>query len=838
MVSFRLSASHSELDKLACRIPVSPHFFSTTILGLLPGHTETLPPPVAALYAQISLAKRQIFILEAENAFLRGNRDDLRLTVKFLLTEIAILHAALEYANDDEVASRLARADKERISHLERRLADYHRFVRILAEGQLCDPKVIGDAQTGLEQGRSPDRALIEAIQSAARDKDSPWSNILLSLFDHFQDPRPNAAILNLNLKTRKDLNDMERLACFWKAQAVSQSPDRTIFSGALEVVNRNAALDPHSGLATSNTSDHSWIQGSPDSCSSSVTSLPLIVYVSPEYPEHKRTPAPDVRSSCSDGLKAPIPPTRSKCYTKHMRRITFRGSTNTETQASAKRHGFVMPRIETDPRKHASAPVKVHLFADSPHVDKEDDPFKPSEFPSFCEPYLSAGTHSTPDTTHRISSATTQVLQSVERLCATFSSGSLGSLEMSILSESSRNTVPNPSIGSPCSVDNSTIVEESTLIQSSVSMMLGRVYDLSTETAYQAKPDSDTGFPIDHGIKQSIPLNSSPGDATVLLDTTMTTPILPRKYNISSTDHQNRVATQPTKKERESTLTPVKPRARIYSPPANPLPQRTALTTEGATHSKSLANKSMPLTSATTPPTIHSKTLGGTNNVRDLTTSDSASQVSCPPTMLLVTVPVASVGQGCAPSLDPTPSLAPIKAVVPISHLKVTKNHMPSHNLRASLERQLEPSTIAITASQSHSRTNIAGVPQYNETRQMSTSTSYEKVLIPNPRGRLRVINNNPGPTPRKVTRPPLPCVRGKRSNTHHSEAKPPNPTGVEEVRRQIRAESRGRTSRTNPTGLRPGMKGCVGRNSPIEMPHVKEGAVKLESRSRDKRM
>lgn len=366
MTSLRLSASLSELDKLACRIPASPYYFSTTILDLLPNHTASLHPSVAALYSQLALAKRQIFLLESQTAFLREEVNSLRFTIKFLLAEIAVLQLALEYAKDDKGTSRLARADRERIIRLEKQLADYQRFVRTLAEGRVLDPGIINPAQARLEHGREPESALVEAIQDASRDEDSPWSKILPALIESGISSK-YLATANLTLKARKDPHDMESLAHCRKIQAISTPSRRasTISSQTkvIEVTNVSVARNPQPQLPNCGVPDipaHDESNNdnicTPEPPSSYTTSPPLLIPVSSEHLEKASLPdVESVRRACSglrpshsDGSQTSTnqASTRNKVYCKYTRRITFHDSTNLDAQVAEKRHGFIMPCI------------------------------------------------------------------------------------------------------------------------------------------------------------------------------------------------------------------------------------------------------------------------------------------------------------------------------------------------------------------------------------------------------------------------------------------------------------------------------------------------------------
>jgi hypothetical protein len=364
MVSLRLSASHNELDKLACQIPLAPFYSITTTLGPLPTLSGSAQPSVAALYAQLAFAKRQIFILESENALLQEESKKLRVMTKVSLAEVATLQVMLEYAQDEKGTSRLARADKNTISRLEKRLADYRNLVRALAEGHVFDPRIITRAHAGVDDDRGPDVVMVEAIQAAAKDSDSLWSKILPALINTHSSGKDLIATTNLALNLRKDLHEMEKLARFWKLKAMLKSnvPTRTVpsrqskdsgdFDGSKTLL--RPLLAPLA-CKLGHSSDMAELQNNGAFRSrifrdtllpATPTNLQRIAHTL-AGPNEKRTNT-SLRPSVSDeqSVSAVRAPKRNQVYTKRSRRITFHDSLNLEAQTTEKRHGFLMPCI------------------------------------------------------------------------------------------------------------------------------------------------------------------------------------------------------------------------------------------------------------------------------------------------------------------------------------------------------------------------------------------------------------------------------------------------------------------------------------------------------------
>jgi hypothetical protein len=332
-MALRLSASLGELDKLACCISVSD-----TILA---NYMDTLPSSVATLHSQLALARQQILLLESENAFFREEVDNLQRNASSLIAEISVLQVTLDYVKQSKV-HRLPLPDKEKIFQLEKRLANYRKIIHALAEGLNLDPNIIIEpTHSCIRHSRESERALVEAIQNAARNKDSPWSRIVPTLTKSAQEK--HIAAINLILDTRKDLHNMEKLAHFWKARATLSRP---------VAFYRNIANLP---------------SGSPTEASCIVSFSarpPLLVPVSSRHPKenipHSITSSGrPLRCSHSDGVNSPTNKSIRKVQTRHVRRAASHDFKALDIRIPEKRHGFIMPCI-----------VSPHLASRGQYVD------------------------------------------------------------------------------------------------------------------------------------------------------------------------------------------------------------------------------------------------------------------------------------------------------------------------------------------------------------------------------------------------------------------------------------------------------------------------------------
>ncbi|KXN90946.1 hypothetical protein AN958_03013 [Leucoagaricus sp. SymC.cos] len=365
--------------------------------------------------------------------------------LKVLLAENSITRIALERTKGEKDTSRLTRDEKEMISGLEKRLADYRMFIRALAEGHIVDPRIIYHAQAGIDDARNPVNMLVEAIQAAASDKDSPWSKILPALInDRFSEKY--YAVVNMALKLRSDLHTMENLVRYWKSRAMLGSDllPPGLDSGSSHVENTDMFLKHHSNTLINDLghisnsgnlqSNRAFKQAIGSNGEPFVSMPPKLIFGRPSifHP---------LRPSSSDGMFTSTmnPDQHGQFHTKRSRHVTFHDLFNLKAQNTEKRHGFLMPCIKPILPKQTSTPINIPSFPSESMVRIEDS-FMSHLLPLSPEHHFSPSgafpiALSSPEL-HRFPLLNSCALQSAERLCATFSSGSLGSLEASLLSD------------------------------------------------------------------------------------------------------------------------------------------------------------------------------------------------------------------------------------------------------------------------------------------------------------------------------------------------------------------------------------------------------------------
>jgi hypothetical protein len=324
------------------------------MLGILPTHKELICSSVATLYPELAFVKRLIYILQTENTLLLKEHEELRSMIRVLHVEISVLQAILK-ATKDEKASHINRPEGETIHQLERRLTDYQKFVRALAEGHVFDPMIINHAQAGVDQGYDLETSLVQAIRTAALDNQSPWSKILPALVNG-QVSEKHFAAANMALNMHKELCEMKRLARSWKSQALSKSitlgtmpsgfsVDKTVSGTSATMKSCLSPLAKNLGhLSTFGDFQTNGIPNSPAAQFPQVT--PVCTFI-PKFLDEKLT-SKSLRPSLSLGLDATTSDTtlHKQVHMKYSRRMTFHDSMNLETRAIEKRRGFVMPCI------------------------------------------------------------------------------------------------------------------------------------------------------------------------------------------------------------------------------------------------------------------------------------------------------------------------------------------------------------------------------------------------------------------------------------------------------------------------------------------------------------
>lgn len=487
---------------------------------------------------------------------------------------------------------------------------------------------------------------------------------------------------------------------------------------------------------------------------------------------------------------------------------------------------------------KHASAPVKNCSSSDdfSPNRGADSVGLITPTFPPRRSNYHSSGStliQEDPDAIRRVSLRTAQVLQSAERLCATFSSGSLGSLEASILSSSSRTA--DSSVDDCQPLKNLSITDNLTLVKFPESATLDR--DQNTVTKVTEEIESTVDTKRGSGYKSAS--SYYPGDKAMAPDLTVTTPTPSRPHKVS-TEAPASVTAKSTKKQ-ESTLPLVRAATpRVSRPLMNQTAQRTVRICRSTVSayspkvSKNLASESRP-TPVTAPVRIQrAKTLGCMSDAQGLVIG-----APHPSATQLLAASTAFVNSTCAPK--PTLRLnfalksALAKSVPPVKSVNVT-NRICIPTLRPCLQKRLELPTMATVAPQALPDASATETPCHDRVQELPTSTSNERVLMPKPRSRLRVVNNSTQPTLKKPARLPLLPTQQSHNSMTLLQIPSPSPLGIQDRNHGTRLVSRERTNRGEALGSKSGAMGGVGKASSHKA-HSVTKTVKLESRGRDKR-
>ena len=335
MVPFRISASYNELYELGCRT-YDNYSSTTTPLFEAPASAFSTRTSVAALYAQLAFAERQIFILGAENALLREKNEDLWIMLKVLVAEVATTEAVLRKDNNN---THLA---KNRAPVLQRKLTDYPKFFRVLAEG---DSHVINSTHVGVEKNCD---AEVEATKDATHDSDSPWSKVLQTLINHHGSER-FAADVDMSSNSCQIPHEKGKVVRFADSQATPKSngatalvPPLPLSTSSCQDVDHNLkhCQDPlFNNLGDPLESEKLQVNSAfacPRSRASSIHTI-SVSYTK----EGQLTLRPfSGQDYCS--LRTPLRPSETNC----LRRFTFHDSYKIEARAAEKRHGFLMPCI------------------------------------------------------------------------------------------------------------------------------------------------------------------------------------------------------------------------------------------------------------------------------------------------------------------------------------------------------------------------------------------------------------------------------------------------------------------------------------------------------------
>ncbi|KAF7782221.1 hypothetical protein Agabi119p4_1597 [Agaricus bisporus var. burnettii] len=256
----RNSTSLSDITSVVCDVVPANHPTALGILSSLPALQGTtirrlavFCSSAAIFNSQLSAAQQQIRLLQASNATLKDTVKALSAKKEYLVAENdALLQAKLKLENEkrklvDElrverfqgsIRVRKAREDKKTITDLLGTAKQRDYFVRALIDIKLDQP-VLTDAYVVLQNGKSADQAIVEAIRSAANKHASPWSSLLGPVDVSKTDLYKSA--IELAATARLQLDESIRLARFWKHVAKYSDQNVGIMTpspSALEAIN------------------------------------------------------------------------------------------------------------------------------------------------------------------------------------------------------------------------------------------------------------------------------------------------------------------------------------------------------------------------------------------------------------------------------------------------------------------------------------------------------------------------------------------------------------------------------------------------------------------------
>lgn len=247
----------SDITSVVCDVVPAAHPTALGILSSLPTLQGTTRLAIfcssaAVFNSQLSVAQQQIRLLQAEISTLKdtikalaAKKDSLAAENETSLREKAKLEDENRKLVDElrverfqgNIRIKKAREDKKKIGDLVEAAKQRDYFVRAMIDIKLDHP-VLNDAYVVLKDGQSADKAIIEAIRSAANKQTSPWSRLLGPVDVAKSDLYKSAIELAATARLRMD--ESSRLARFWKHMAKHNHQNVGVItpsSSALEVI-------------------------------------------------------------------------------------------------------------------------------------------------------------------------------------------------------------------------------------------------------------------------------------------------------------------------------------------------------------------------------------------------------------------------------------------------------------------------------------------------------------------------------------------------------------------------------------------------------------------------
>ncbi|KAF5386067.1 hypothetical protein D9615_002262 [Tricholomella constricta] len=413
------------------------------------------PPSIStpALPDHISSDITRLERLETENRCLRER-------VEYLKLEVQVREEELNRFRSDYYAERFKANVRKRLAKSsenchEVQLEQADKFISSMVEAGLHQ-RVLSEAWTTIAAGATADDALVDAIKKAAATPGTSWSRIIPNVVGPWT-PDNYLAAIDMAVNVTKELKNANKFAKFWKTRVRQDSGLKELSTPSPSDLSDTSVMNDllgHDELVVDDLLQQLQSGGfQPRIDVAHPVAVPgqtliatpgcacVHVPVTPHHDARNRALAPLASQGLKDEIMLPTSPgKRSKLSpTKKLRSILKGIDINTESQpplmavekqgtkssakALGKRKAILVERAQPGPTLVVRSSKEVfrglHSMDNVPF--DLDCPPLPSSLSS------QSGTHLRGDS--GILSAE-KALQSLERICAGFSSGSLGSLD------------------------------------------------------------------------------------------------------------------------------------------------------------------------------------------------------------------------------------------------------------------------------------------------------------------------------------------------------------------------------------------------------------------------
>ncbi|KAF8070454.1 hypothetical protein FPV67DRAFT_1755906 [Lyophyllum atratum] len=393
-----------------------------------------------------SSATRELFSLETEN---RRLQDE----IAYLKLEAEVQEEELNKFRSDYYAERFQANVRKRLANsvddsheaLKLRLKQAEKFILSMVEIGLHQP-VLSGAWRAVAAGVKTDDALIDSIKRAAMTPGTSWSRIIPAVVGP-RTPDDYLATIDMTLKVTKDLQDAKKISKFWKTKAkldpslknlVTPSPSEisdTIVTEDLVQHGERAVDDLLKQLKSGG------IHASTNFTQPAMVPSPTpAISVPPRV--RTRMPVPQQSGFSRDGVLNSLAGQVFKhdIGDRHEQRVSVPQKTSDKqgTKLSARSHGKRKAILVKRVRSEVTLTARNSKDAShKPHSQMDRLPFDVDRTPLPLSTSVQSRTHPSGD----IGTLTAEkALESLERICAGFSSGSLGSLGSSCESPTAEN--------------------------------------------------------------------------------------------------------------------------------------------------------------------------------------------------------------------------------------------------------------------------------------------------------------------------------------------------------------------------------------------------------------